>query len=116
MCIRDRNFINSHPAEFQPVQTGTPGKSAVWNEQQWLNATTADFQQFDAIVFSDQGTSNPNWCAPLANRSTWSAAVNGNVFITSGDPINDGVELVFRQGVRFAATWPSSSYHVTGLY
>ena len=109
-------FINSHPNEFEPIQTGTPGKSAIWGEQQWINATVADFQQFDAIVFSDKGTSTPNWSAALATRAIWGSAINGNIFITSGDPINDGAARVFRQGTRFAALQSGNAHGRTGLY
>ncbi len=48
------NFINNHPAEFQPIGTGGTD-SQIWTEQQWINASKASFAAFDAIVFSDKG-------------------------------------------------------------
>ena len=48
------NFINNHPAEFQPIGTGGTD-SQIWTEQQWINASKASFAAFDAIVFSDIG-------------------------------------------------------------
>ena len=109
-------FIDSHPDEFEPVQTGTPRKSAIWDEQQWVNATVADFKQFDAVFFSDKGTPIPNLAAASATRAIWGSAINGNIFITSGDPINDGAHRVFRQGLRFAAAQAGNAHGRTGLY
>lgn len=124
-------FINSHPTEFQPVVIGdlvAPGKSQVWNAQQWIDATVADFQQFDVIVFSDTdniGSTDPLWNAAVSSRAVWGSAINGNIFITSGDPVADvlagpphtlAVLRVLRQGIRFAAAQAGNAHGRTGLY
>lgn len=118
------NFINNHPAEFQPIGTGGTD-SQIWTEQQWINASKASFAAFDAIVFSDKGENGEKWAAALNSRAVWGGAVNGNIFVVGGDPVSDFLEpsgnqgpsdRVFRQGVRFAAAQPGNAHTRTGLY
>jgi len=123
-------FINNHPGEFQPVDPNdltAPGKSQVWNEQQWIDASLADFQQFDAIVISDLGFPDsvfPQWNAAVATRAIWGSAINGNILISSGDPVADVISgghpvevlRIFRQGLRYAASQAGNSHGRTGLY
>lgn len=117
-------FINNHPAEFQPVDPNNPvapGNSQVWNEQQWINAAVTDFQAFDVIIFSDTGSSQTHWPAALASRAIWGSAINGNIFITSGDPVADSFGRpealrVFRQCLRFGSIQPGNAHARTGLY
>jgi len=127
------SFINSHSGEFEPVDVstpesmeGAPGKSQVWGHQKWIDASLADFQQFDAIVISDLEThhplTKPEWAVALASRAIWGSAISGNIFITAGDPVSDASlggqpsARVFRQGLRFAATQAGNSHGRTGLY
>lgn len=118
-------FINNHPDEFLPISEA-PGGSAIWDTQRWVDATVADFQQFDAIVFSDVGLfgQDPDpMTIAMATRAIWGSAINGNIFITASDPLHDALiegsespARFFRQGVRFAARQPSRGHSRTGLY
>jgi hypothetical protein len=124
----EKDFINSHSTgpnpEFQAIGQG----SAVYNEQQWVNATVAEFQQFDAIIISDHGVSVPPdpqvvQAVAVASRAIWGSAVNGNILIVSGDPradhdVTDPTKLppITEQGIRFAAEQPGDTHSQTGLY
>jgi hypothetical protein len=119
---REVSFVNSHAAEFEPVDNTTAGKSAVWDAQQWIDATVADFKQFDVIAISDTARSG-NHPALLASRAIWGSAITGNFFVVAGDPVSDGVDLgppslirIFRQGLRFSAAQAGNSHGRTGLY
>ena len=88
-------------ANFYHVNSGTI-RSEVWTpgnsvaSKDWSRKTTADFQAFDAIVFSDlhlkggawvQFDDDPtDWTGAIANVSVWSAAITGNVLLFAGDP------------------------------
>jgi hypothetical protein len=118
------DFINSHPTEFQHIeQAPTPG-SRVFNDQNWVNATVADFQQFDAIIISDLGTYDPAvpQAVAIASRAIWGSAVNGNILVVAGDPRQDlvprgdDIPAITAQGIRFAADQPGEAHTQTGLY
>lgn len=58
---------------------------------QWGAMSTADFVQYNAIVFADKtcsSASNTDLAAALANESTWSPAVTGNIFVTTADDVD----------------------------
>ena len=93
----------------------------VWSEQEWEGKTTAEFAQFDAIIFGDQPAGDVHeaeWNTAIGNRATWNAAVNGNVILIGTDPDNHasqgraGAEKLVHQAVKFAADRPGK----TGLY
>lgn len=85
----------------------TPGvQVTVWNEAQWSSASTADFSQFDAIVFGDEPIcfgDTARWNTAVSNRQVWSAAVSGNVIINGTDPDFHGKSQFVHQSLAFAA-------------
>ena len=89
----------------------------VWNRTEWLAASTADFRQFDAIVFGDQPTCFSDgagvWDAAITNRQVWSAAITGNQIINGTDPDFHGKSQFVQQSVAFAAADPAPG---PGLY
>src|SRR4051812_9804901 len=119
------NFINNHSTEFQGiVPPPSMDGSRVFSEQEWVNATVADFQQFDAIIISDLGTHNPTvpQAVAIASRAMWGSAVNGNILVVAGDPradlfpFGDDIPAITAQGIRFAADQPGEAHSQTGLY
>lgn len=117
-------FINDHSTgaspEFAPMGATDLSASAttsqVWDEQTWINASTADFKKFDALVFTDTGNFSPQWSAAIQTRAIWGGAINGNIITVGGDPQNDGRPRVWRQGIRYSAQQPGASHTRTGLY
>jgi hypothetical protein len=107
--------VENSPGEFAPIGTG-PTDSAIWTPgatsaaSDWSRKTTADFLAFDAIVIGDGGFGESpvhHWAAAIANRSTWSSAVTGNVLLFGGDAENHadhpGAVSFIQAAVRFAA-------------
>ena len=91
---------------------------------QWAAMTTAAFANYDAIVFADntcEGDDATVLAAPMANLSTWAAAVTGNVIVHTfdstdhGDPSGDdtaGARALTTQGIAFATAQAGK----TGMY
>jgi hypothetical protein len=120
---RAEQFVNKPNSGFAPIGTGATS-SQVWTESQWLKKTTADFAQFDVIIFGDQPPATMDrarWNTAIANRDVWSAAVTGNVLVFGGDPdyhspadpndVSQG-RLLVEKAVTFAADQAGE----TGLY
>ncbi len=95
----------------------------VVTEGQWAAMTTADFAAYDAIVFADdvcQGDDASTLAAPLANLSTWTPAVTGNVIVHTFDSTDhgeygnnsDGAKALTTQGIAFAVAQAGR----TGMY
>lgn len=86
----------------------------------WSSMTTANFASFRAVILGDpycQGSTAP--IAPaIANRTTWSPAVNGNMIIIGTDETlhaesapgakDRGLNLT-RRGIAFAANNPAKT-------
>jgi hypothetical protein len=91
---------------------------------QWAAMTTADFANYDAIVFADRFCANDDATilAPaLANVSTWAPAVTGNVIVHTfdstdhGNPAGDDTaeaRAFTTQGIGFAVAQAGK----TGMY
>ncbi|MDQ1432711.1 MAG: hypothetical protein QOF40_3313, partial [Actinomycetota bacterium] len=91
---------------------------------QWAAMTSADFANYDAIVFADNFCSSDDATilAPaMANLSTWTAAVSGNVIVHTfdstdhGDPSGDdtaAARALTTQGIAFAVAQAGK----TGMY
>ena len=91
---------------------------------QWAAMTTADFAGYDAIVFADNfcaGDDATILAAPLANLSTWAAAVTGNVIVHTFDSTDHGASsgtiganarAFTTQGIGFAVAQAGK----TGMY
>src|SRR5260370_6533454 len=76
------NFVNGRTV-FEKIGTGST-HSQVWSEPTWLSKTTANFTNFDVIIFGDE----PPACddatrsnSAIDNPAVCSAPVNGNVLI-----------------------------------
>jgi hypothetical protein len=101
------------------------GKGAdVVTPTQWAAMTTADFANYDAIVFADSFCANDDATilAPaLANLSTWAPAVTGNVIVHTFDSTDHGASsgttgpnarAFTTQGIAFAVAQAGK----TGMY
>src|SRR5713101_3888887 len=118
------NFVNGRTI-FEKIGTGSTN-SQVWTESTWLSKSTANFTNFDIIIFGDEppaSTDATRWDSAIANRAVWSAAVNGNVLIFGGDPDNHartnpvaGATALVQKAVTFGADQSGYAQHVTGLY
>ena len=87
-------------------QSNASIEATVWNETTWSQASTADFREFDAIVFGDQPIcfGSPSiWDTAIANRQVWSSAITGNVIIAGTDPDWHNKTTFIRQAIDFAA-------------
>jgi hypothetical protein len=84
----------------------------------WSAMTTAQFASYDAIVFGDP-TCTALTPAPLstaiANKSVWSAAISGPVYVQGTDPVFHrsliGAQNMITSGINFVANGTG-----TGLY
>jgi len=88
----------------------------VWDEATWASKTTADFRQFDAIVFGDVPACHASatyWDVAVATRDAWSPAIRGNVIVIGTSVNSTGQALFAHQAVLFAA---DSSVPGPGLY
>ena len=89
-----------------------------WSESQWSSATQSDFEAFDAIVIGDEDCSGPetaDWDAIYNNRTTWSPAVTGNVFVTTADAGCHANQTSARDFLVHAVEWAADGGG-TGLY
>jgi hypothetical protein len=102
------------------VATGGGHTVTVATEATWAGMTTEQFAAFDAIVIGDAGCEDADGIldGAIANRTTWSAAVNGPITLSTFDPGahddgpggNQDTELTLNS-INFAASGPG-----TGLY
>jgi LPXTG-site transpeptidase (sortase) family protein len=87
---------------------------------QWGAKSTADFATYRALILGDARCSGQSiYAAALANRTTWSPAINGNIMLIGGDPgyhanasPQDKAKQEIRQSIGFAA----DQVGMTGLY
>ncbi len=117
----------SAPNAFRPQNEQTLAVAAghtvtVASAASWAGMTTAHFAAFDAIVFGDRTCTSIGVTATAnANKATWSAAVNGPMYVQGSDPqwhqfqaapIGPETLQMIASGINFAASRPGS----TGLY
>lgn len=108
------------------VATGGGHTVTVADEATWTAMTTEQFAAFDAIVIGDAGCESADGIldAAIANRATWSAAVNGPITVSTFDPgaHTDGAggnqeEELTLNSVDFAASGPGTGlYFAVGCY
>lgn len=112
--------INSGAPSEASIATAQGHMVTVVNAATWSSFTTADFKQFDAIVFGDPICSdNTNVLAAAeANKAVWSPAITGAQIIIGTDPIFHiirdnfiGAQKLIANGINLAASGPG-----TGLY
>jgi hypothetical protein len=73
LCHSNAFICNQIPSQI-------PGATVVfWSDAQWLNASTSDFAQFDAIYLHD---SFGGLTQLASTRNTWGAAITGRVVMT----------------------------------
>ncbi len=82
----------------------------------WSAMTTAQFAQYDAIVFADPSCTvgTTVLAAAEANKAVWSAAITGPIYLQGTDPVYHGntpAQQMIISGINFAASGPG-----TGLY
>ena len=122
--LRSQALVAGEPAKvlvYGPTSGGyadqTPGATVtVWDEATWASATTAQFAQFDAIVFGDSPScfsDQSRWATAMANRQVWSSAISGNMIVNGTDPDFHGKPQFVQQSVAFAAADPKPG---PGLY
>jgi uncharacterized repeat protein (TIGR01451 family) len=81
-------------AGFEPV---------VASAAEWGSMTTADFDNYRALLIGDPGCSSVSTvAAAVANKAVWGAAVNGNVIIDGTDPVLHSKSFFTQGAVRFA--------------
>ena len=73
------------------------------NATEWAAMTTAQFASYRAILIGDPSCGSlPTISAPIANRSVWAAAIDGNVIIDGTDPVFHGKNDFTNGAVAFA--------------
>ncbi|HEX9945029.1 MAG TPA: hypothetical protein VGG03_23720 [Thermoanaerobaculia bacterium] len=105
------------PPNEQTVATAAGHTVTVVSAATWSTLTTAQFAQYDAIVFGDPtctvGTGH--LAAAEANKATWSAVVTGPIYVQGTDPQfhhhQPAALPLIQKGIDFAASGPG-----TGLY
>jgi hypothetical protein len=109
--------LNGAPQNEQTIAEAVGYTVTVADTATWSAMTTADFESYNAIVFGDPtcGMDESILSAAVANRTTWSPAVTGNVVVLGSDPIyhqgvGNTVKLI-RNAINFAGKGAS-----TGLY
>jgi hypothetical protein len=121
VLIIDTTLSNAAFTEVDAAATLGLGADVV-TEGQWSAMSTADFAQYDAIVFADPLCSNDDatlLAAPLANLSTWTPAITGNVIVHTFDSTDhgeygnnsDGAKALTTRGIAFATAQSG-----TGMY
>lgn len=109
--------MSTSPPNEQTVAMAAGHTVTVASEATWSTLTTAQFSQYDAIVFGDPtclGTLDHLDVAE-ANKATWSAAVTGPIYVQGTDSQfhsdHTGALPLIERGIDFAASGPG-----TGLY
>ena len=111
---------------FGPTLSGVPNEQTLANAAghtvtvvdaaTWSAMTTAQFAQYDAIVFADPSCTVGTGvlAAAEANNAVWSAAITGPIYLQGTDPVYHGnipAQQMIISGINFAASGPG-----TGLY
>jgi hypothetical protein len=108
------------PPNEQSIATAQGHLVTVVTAATWSSLGTADFKQFDAIVFGDANCSIDVsvLTSAVANKADWSSAITGPEIVIGTDPIfhliRDGLvgaQKLIVNGINFAASGPG-----TGLY
>lgn len=108
------------PPNEQSIATAQGHLVTVATAAAWSSLGTADFKQFDAIVFGDANCTQDVsvLTSAVANKAVWSSAVTGSEIIIGSDPIYHlirnglaGAQKLIANGINFAASGPG-----TGLY